>query len=475
MSEEPDKLDTADNAGPDSVPEPDALKSLRDRTDELELIISSLTIFALITVPSWLFEALSQTYTHLSVSLAIAGMLATTIVTGISYGLAACFIVHLMVRAYWVGLIGLRTVFPEGIDWNRTPFIGPLTKAHYRETLPDLETATQKADRLASSLFAVISLLTLGTLWLGVVFMIVLVGSGWIGAQFGLTNAALGIATVVLIAVFVGMPLLLWLLDALLARRFQRLRENAVFAAIIRLLGRLYGVVYPQRLVLPVQLTLQSNTRPIMFYIALTLSIVAIVSVGNARLTGWRSFTLSSEFTYLDNNDVISGFRSTFYEDMNGREDRFRGWPRVNSFTQKSGFVSLFLPYQPLRDNLILDGLCAGSDDDENPAICLRRLWSVSINDRVVAMDGFIIAERMDLKMRGLIGLVPMTGLQPGMHRIEITWNPEADEDDIPVDDRYSEARRIFSIPIAFSPDIESTLPEVTANNADVDNAPRDQ
>lgn len=459
-SENGDNTDSvaADLALPDA--RSDSLKSLRDRTDELELIISSLTIFALISLPSWLFEVLSQTYTHLSTSLAIAGTLGITLITGICYGLAACFIVHLMVRAYWVGLIGLRTVFPGGINWNRTPGIGPLAKQHYRQTLPDLETATQKADRLASSLFAVISLLTLGTLWLGIVIVITLVGSGWVGAQFGLTNAALGMASLAVLGVYVGMPVLLWFLDSVIARRFERLRTNAVFSAIIRLLNRIYGVVYPQRLVLPVQLTLQSNTRPVIFYIALTLSIIAIVLVGNARMAGWRSFTLSDEFVYLDSSDVEGGFRSSFYEDMNSRADRMSAWPRISSFTQKSSFVSLFLPYQPLRDNLILDGLCATSGDDENALICLRRLWSVNINDQPVPMDSFISAERRDINMRGIIGLVPTTGLQPGMQRIEIVWNPEAAEDDAPIDDRYSEARRTFSIPFAFSPDFEKALSE---------------
>jgi len=41
---------------------------LRDRTDELELIISSLTTFALFTLPGWLFERYADVYTQLSVT-----------------------------------------------------------------------------------------------------------------------------------------------------------------------------------------------------------------------------------------------------------------------------------------------------------------------------------------------------------------------------------------------------------------------
>ena len=81
--------------------ESDALERLRDRTDELELIISSLTIFALFSLPGWLFDRLADSYTHLSTGLAIAGNLGTTLLAGTCYGLAACFVVHLMARAYW--------------------------------------------------------------------------------------------------------------------------------------------------------------------------------------------------------------------------------------------------------------------------------------------------------------------------------------------------------------------------------------
>lgn len=436
----------------------EAMERLRDRTDELELIISSLTIFALLSIPGWLFDSIADIYTHLSTSLVIASTVGITLLAGTSYGLAACFVVHLMARAYWVGLIGLRTVFPDGINWSKTPGLGPLSRQFYRETLPDLDTVIRNTDRLASSLFAVISMLTLSVLWFGTILIVILVVSGTVGARFGLTNTGMGIGTIVLLAVFIGIPILVYLLDRQLASRVPRLRDNRIFVGLVRIFRRIAGFAYPQRLVLPVQLTLQSNTRPVAFFVALTISIIVIVAVGNTRAAAWRNFTLSGEFTYLDTPQVRDGFRSTYYEDMPSSLGRLRGWPRVDSFNQRGSFVRLFLPYQPLRDNLVLDQLCGSAEEAPDRIDCLRQLWTVSIEGSPLSMADFKPAERADLGMRGLIGLVPLAGLEPGLRHIEVVWNPSATEEATPLDDRYIQVNSRYVIPIAFSPDFEMPL-----------------
>jgi hypothetical protein len=60
--------------------------------------------------------------------------------------------------------------------------------------------------------------------------------------------------------------------------------------------------------------------------------------------------------------------------------------------------------------------------------------------------------------MRGLIGLVPLTGLEPGLRRIEVVWNPSTAEEAAPIDDRYTQVSNRYVIPIAFSPDFEISL-----------------
>jgi hypothetical protein len=282
--------------------------------------------------------------------------------------------------------------------------------------------------------------------------------TGAIGARFGLTNAGIVIGTAVLLAVFLGVPILLYILDAQLARRVPRLREGRMLPGLVRFLRRIVGLAYPKRLVLPVQLTLQSNTRPVAFFVALMLGIVVIVIVGNTRSVAWRNFTLSGAFKYLDTPLVQQGFRSSYYEDMASPLDRLRGWPRVDSFNQTGSFVRLFLPYQPLRDNLVLDDLCGSAEEAPDRVNCLRQLWSASIDGRSVSMADFEPAERADLEMRGLIGLVPMAGLEPGLRRIEVVWNPGASQESAPLDDRYTQASNTYVILIAFAPDFEMPL-----------------
>ncbi|HRP86403.1 MAG TPA: hypothetical protein PLS34_02635 [Gammaproteobacteria bacterium] len=434
------------------------LARLRDRTDEIELIISGLTTFALFTLPGWLFERIAEHYTHLSVTWLIGGTMMLVVLTGLCYGLGTCFLVHLLARAYWVGLIGLRTAFPRGIDWQRTPGIGPVTRQRYRERLPDLQTAIERSDRLASSLFAVISVIALGIFWIGALVAVTGTVGGLVGARFGATNVGIEIAFFTLIGLAAGTPVLLWLLDAGLAARWPRLQQAEWFRTLLGGLARVNGWLVPQRLVLPVQLTLQSNTRPILFIMLFTLAIISIVMIGQLSYGRATRFTLSNEFHYLGDAQLGGvAFRSSYYEDMRDGRDRLRAWPTIPSFEQRGSAIRLFLPYRPLRDNLVLERLCPG-EDAALGAGCLRRLWSVSLNGVAIDLGGFLAGERLDLGMRGLVGAVPLEHLAPGIQVLTVVWNPDADEHDAPLDDRYSAARLGYEIPFLFAPDYEREL-----------------
>lgn len=88
------------------------------------------------------------------------------------------------------------------------------------------------------------------------------------------------------------------------------------------------------------------------------LGVIAIVVIDNTSTEAWRNFTILDEYVYVDDEQVQEGSRSTHYEDMSSSLDEVRGWPHVESFSTSDSYVRLFLPYQPIRDNLLVKEYC---------------------------------------------------------------------------------------------------------------------
>jgi len=420
---------------------------LRDRTDEIELIISGLTTVALFTLPGWLFEALLSVQSHQSVMTTLGINLMLILVPGLFYVLGFCFAIHLMIRAYWAGLIGLRTVFPQGINWDRTPGLGPVGRRFYRNRLPDLSQAISRADHLASSLFSVISLIALGMIWTAMLIGAVLALAGLIGSRTGQTNLAITVATLGLVGTFVGVAFLLWLVDARFGLWFPSLQDRRWYQRLVHGLIRINGWISPQRLILPVQLTLQSNTRPRLFAFSIAAGAALIIVVGQVVYSSRTEFSLSEEFRYLDDDIVAEGFRSTYYESLRSSRDLIRFYPMIDDFVQQRSVLTVFIPYFPLRDNLVLDTRCPS---ETVPLDCLRNLWQISLGDTRLQPEELMPAERFDLNLRGLIGVVPLAGLQPGRHTLEVRWNVDGDASQL--DDRYQVDTLTYRIPFVFAP-----------------------
>lgn len=92
--------------------DPDKLPRHTTPTWEVELLISGLAVFAMLQLPSWLGDrflallprfdsnwagALNIVYMYLAVAAVI---------------LAVTFALHLLLRAHWIALVGMHSVYP---------------------------------------------------------------------------------------------------------------------------------------------------------------------------------------------------------------------------------------------------------------------------------------------------------------------------------------------------------------------------
>lgn len=448
-------------APPDAAaPQPSriAFERLRERTDELELLISGLFAFALMTLPGRVFDAWASASVH------VAGVtddiihFGCQIAIGLGYALGFAFIAHLAIRAYWIGLIGLKSTFPEGIRWDRVPLMGSVSRPFYQRQIGDLGQAIDRIDRAASILFAMTALIALLMIWVGVLSVAGLLLCGLIGGLFADSERAtlIAIATgyLLFLALGVGPMLLERLADrrAAAGRPAERLR---------RLAGRMLqilGWLVPQRLISAVQLTLQSNLPGRGFMVVYVGVFMAAMGLSAVAMLGPTRLALVDSYAVLTGEAVEHGMLGAHYESMRGHGDRVAVYPMIPSDRVSDTHLRLFIPHQPRRDNPLAREHCRDLQAGRNLAegtqaaalgsACLARLWSVRLDGQPVALDGFIPIERRDLGMRGLMGYIEVAGLDTGPHRLELVWNAQG-----PSSGRLR--RREYVIPFWFTAGID--------------------
>ena len=122
-------------------------------TWESELLLSGATVFGLLQVPSALYPLIDRLRHQLPTLWDGVIMLSTIISLSVVYALIVTFLLHLATRAYWVALVGLRSVYPQGIRWERVRS-GPIGKQLRRALFSDQDALIERADNFSTLVFS---------------------------------------------------------------------------------------------------------------------------------------------------------------------------------------------------------------------------------------------------------------------------------------------------------------------------------
>ncbi|HWK89610.1 MAG TPA: hypothetical protein VNP72_06425, partial [Longimicrobium sp.] len=120
---------------------------------ELELLISGAVVFSLMQLPGMADRAFDRTVPHFAGTALLAVFSLYMYGKLVLYTLIASFVLHLVMRAYWVGLIGLDRVFPAGVKWDNATY-GPVMREVYRKRMVGVQARIDSADRFCSVLFS---------------------------------------------------------------------------------------------------------------------------------------------------------------------------------------------------------------------------------------------------------------------------------------------------------------------------------
>lgn len=362
--------------------------------------------------------------------------------------------------------------------WDRLAGIGPITLQHLQARTRSLDESIARADRIASMLFSLITYTALALAilggWLAVLFGV----ASLFGAQLGGVNTFVNQAIPWLFLTYLGAPLLRWLLDGVLLRKWPVLQRYALLRGLVRALGVVEALFLPNRLLGITRLTLQSQWMPRGFLVGFILLVMLVVWISGNTINRGRVFDLLGTQHYLTGRATAGGMRSSYYESQRIPRDRLWPQPMIPAPVIETAWVPLFLPYVALIDDPVLAQRCGeplpipparsgfdASDTEQQArerqaevdayaataAACLRSLWEVRLDGVVQSLEGFLPAERADLGQRGLAGWIPLNGSPAGPRRLEVIWRPRPEQDQLDEDYVPQQSRHV--IPFLWSPE----------------------
>lgn len=426
---------------PAEPPQPERFAHGLRQTWELELVISGAVAFALLQLPATVETAYERLDPHLADSLAGGAFIVYYYAELTLYTLIATFMTHIIARAYWVGLVGLEAVYPQGPRWDQTTS-GPISRDFYQKRLPTLPSLIDRVDDFCSTIFSFSFLIVF--IFLGSVFWAGLLG----GVAFGISRLFfggehLGSIFRILAGLFLIPTFLMTLLDKGLG---NKLAPSGLPARLIRKTTGFYYGGLSMGLYGTILMTLFSNVRKKVLYLvfyAVFLGVLGFFFVSELTRSGMLAL---SSAAYLPDKPGEAEVSSTYYEDQRPEGSIFPMTPSIPSDVISGPYAKLFIPYFPRRHNAAIERQCPGvkplreeglqflGRNTQAPPVgqarqvlrCLAEIHHVTLDGKPVPGLEFNFTTHLKSGLRGIVAYLPTAGLAPGGHLIRVEAVPRA-------------------------------------------------
>ncbi len=395
---------------------------------ELELLIAGAVTFALLQLPdqleagrAWLTSVVGGSRAGLTVA-----TMGAVYAKAALYTLILAFITNLAARAYWVGLVGLHSVYPQGPRWDQLR-MGPVFTETYQRQIPSLPTLIARVDNFASVIF---SFGFLVVVW--VVFSVAGVAL-FAAIAVGIARLLTGGRYVFPIAAGLGALLLTPSVIASFIDKHHADRMSPVVRRRITSIARTTTRLNGAALFGPIMFTLMSNAgrRRIM-----TLAFAALV--GSLAISMGERFVRDGIFgvsraSFAPDDPDLRGVHAEHYESLVPARlgDRVT---TIQSDVITEPYVRLFVPFRDERHALALRD-CPGAAGTGAPAAgrtaaaarvlgCLTALHAVSVDGVRVPDPGFRFYTHPGSGVSGMVAYLPTATLAPGMHTLVVQPPP---------------------------------------------------
>ena len=133
---------------------PKWLRKLEQESWQAELIISGLAIYGALQFPDYIEYLANWSITFFQPENYMFLYLFFIYLFCASTFLIICFVVHFVMRAVWIGLLGLNYVFPKGINYDFEQY-SPLFMKKLQEKVPNNHEDILRLEKACSAMFGI--------------------------------------------------------------------------------------------------------------------------------------------------------------------------------------------------------------------------------------------------------------------------------------------------------------------------------
>jgi hypothetical protein len=417
-------------------------------TWEVELLIAGATVFALLQLPGLLDTWFYTYFPRFGRPMAELIIVPYVYAKSAAYALIATFVLHLSARGYWVALIGLRSVYPDGVRWDNLRW-GPLYRHEIQARTPSAEDLIERADNRASVIFGY-----------GIGFALVVIAPLLFVAIVTLATIVFQLLTLayfpwqkVWYLLFAGI-FLPFMLAVSIDRWFgKKLAPDGLPARSYRAVLRTY---------LRAGMSSFSSYPTLMFMsragqkrggAVLALGVALLAAISFVQLMVHEGDLSIGNYAGLEPGEPgsLRALRAANYADQRGA-DAAAPEPFIPSEIARGDYLRLFVPYRPARDSAAVEKQCelpqniapesitlqAGDDELERALAertagdaarsarldCLARIYAVTLDSQPLPDLQFDLADDPASGLRGVLAMIRIADLAPGRHLLEIQRPP---------------------------------------------------
>ena len=405
--------------------DPNHLSTRTTPTWELELLISGALVFSLLKLPTVLDAALLQILPMLSSGLVAALTLVSFYLRAAVVALAVAFVIHLILRAYWVALVGVNSVYPDGPRWDRAKS-GAHTRALQERNWVLLSARIEAYDNAASLVFATGVAMGVLLLRLSIVVAALLSMSLVLG-HYAVLGLSMQMWLNVLASLTLGPAFVAAFVDYFFGTRISASGFlGRMIVAILTANERLPGVSQFNAIAQTIGLNLPKRAPVSLLIVLLMIAAFFVSEISSTRVMRDARLRILSP---KQNSSLVSVPRH--YRDQRRGTQKLYAVPTVASRELGEAALELFVPMQADRHPAKFRESCpelakfaqteaANLASDRAWLDCAGQVLEIRLNGVALDVSGLLYTLDAQSGLEGLLLRVPNSAFSAGMHVIGV-------------------------------------------------------